>query len=88
MKWQKSPIKANLIAVTNYLGNSATRRELPKSPPYLRLKNFQGTTIFKNIGNIWKNFFFSKKYLVKKSRTMPEKPKKWSFRLIKRFLLS
>ena len=35
-----------------------TRRERPKSAPYLRLKNIQGTTI----GNIWKkNYFFPKK---------------------------
>ena len=33
-----------------------TRRERPKSAPYLRLKNIQGTTI----GKIWKNFFFQK----------------------------
>ena len=33
-----------------------TRRERPKSAPYLRLKNIQGTTI----GKIWKNFFFKK----------------------------
>ena len=44
-----------------------TRRERPKSAPYLRLKNIQGTTI----GKIWKkkifqkkifDFFFEKKY--------------------------
>ena len=34
-----------------------TRRERPKSAPYLRLKNIQGTTI----GNIWKKNIFSKK---------------------------
>ena len=34
-----------------------TRRERPKSAPYLRLKNIQGTTI----GNIWKKVFFFKK---------------------------
>ena len=34
-----------------------TRRERPKSAPYLRLKNIQGTTI----GKIWKKNFFSKK---------------------------
>ena len=33
------------------------RRERPKSAPYLRLKNIQGTTI----GKIWKKIFFSKK---------------------------
>ena len=52
-----------------------TRRERPKSAPYLRLKNIQGTTI----GNIWKKFFFKKiifeiffekKYFL--SRTMPK----------------
>ena len=58
-----------------------TRRERPKSAPYLRLKNIQGTTI----GNIWKKIFFQKKYLVKKSHNA-EKPKKRSFRLIQRFL--
>ena len=59
-----------------------TRRERRKSAPYLRLKNIQGTTI----GNIWKEIiFFPKKYLVKKSHNA-EKPKKKSFRLIKRFL--
>ena len=58
-----------------------TRRERPKTAPYLRLKNIQGTTI----GNIWKNFFSKKKYLVKKSHNA-KKPKKRSFRLIKRFL--
>ena len=34
-----------------------TRRERPKSAPYLRLKNIQGTTI----GKIWKKKIFSKK---------------------------
>ena len=33
-----------------------TRRERPKSAPYLRLKNIQGTTIVK----IWKKKFFKK----------------------------
>ena len=56
-----------------------TRRERPKSTPYLRLKNMQGTTI----GTIW--IFFQKKYLVRKSHNA-EKLKKRSFRLIKRFL--
>ena len=51
-----------------------TRRERPKSAPYLRLKNIQGTTI----GKIWKKNFFSKKILIffrKKyflGRTMPK----------------
>ena len=66
-----------------------TRRERPKSAPYLRLKNIQGTTI----GNIWKNyffqkkieiFFFEKKYFFRKSHNS-EKLKKRPFRLIKRF---
>ena len=39
----------------------STRRERPSSAPYLRLKIIQGTTI----GNIGKNYFFSK-VLVKK----------------------
>ena len=60
-----------------------TRRERPKSAPYLRLKNIQGTTI----GNIWKKIyiFFQRNYLLKKSHNA-EKPKKRSFRLIQRFL--
>ena len=37
-----------------------TRRERPKSAPYLRLKNIQGTTI----GKIWKKIFFKKKFLI------------------------
>ena len=47
-----------------YLENEqSTRRERPKSAPYLRLKNIQGTTI----GNIWKKkYFFSKKVFGKK----------------------
>ena len=36
--------------------NIETRRERPKSAPYLRLKNIQGTTI----GKIWKKFFQKK----------------------------
>ena len=39
------------------LSYEKTRRERPKSAPYLRLKNIQGTTI----GKIWKKKFFSKK---------------------------
>ena len=57
-----------------------TRRERPKSAPYLRLKNIQGTTI----GNIWKNyffqkilkFFFRKKSIFLESRTMPKNSKR------------
>ena len=63
------------------LKEKQTRRERPKSTPYLRLKNIQGTTI----GNIWKKIFFQKTLLVKKSHSA-EKLKKRSFRLIKRFL--
>ena len=64
------------------LSEEVTRRERPKSAPYLSLKNIQGTTIENN----WKKIiFFPKKYLVKKSHKA-EKPKKWSFRLIQRFL--
>ena len=66
-----------------------TRRERPKSAPYLRLKNIQGTTIVK----IWKkkfqkNYFwnfFSKKKVFFKSQNA-EKLKKRPFRLIQRFL--
>ena len=56
-----------------------TRWERPKSAPYLRLKNIQGTTI----GKIWKKnfskkliliFFFEKKYFL--SRTMPKNSKR------------
>ena len=36
-----------------------TRRDRLKSAPYLRLKNIQRTTI----GNIWKKYFFQKKFL-------------------------
>ena len=56
-----------------------TRRERPRSAPYLRLKNIQGTTM----RYFEKNFF--QKYLVKKSQNAA-KPKKRSFRLTKRFL--
>ena len=35
-----------------------TRRERPKSAPYLRLKNIQGTTI----GKIWKKIFSKKNF--------------------------
>ena len=42
------------------IGLQGTRRERPKSAPYLRLENIQGTTI----GKIWKNFFFKKKFLI------------------------
>ena len=48
-----------------------TRRERPKSAPYLRLKNIQGTTI----GNI-SIFFFKKSIWLKKSRTMLKNPKR------------
>ena len=66
-----------------------TRRERPKSAPYLRLKNIQGTTIVK----IWKKKFFKKIifeiffrkkvfFLVAKCRKTQKRP----FRLIQRFL--
>ena len=66
-----------------------TRRERPKSAPYLRLKNIQGTTIVK----IWKKKFFKKnifeiffrKKVFFKSQNA-EKLKKRPFRLIQRFL--
>ena len=55
-----------------------TRRKRPKSAPYLRLKNIQGTTI----GNIWKKHFFQKKYFLKVTQCRKtQRP----FRLIKRF---
>ena len=66
-----------------------SRRERPKSAPYLRLKNIQGTTIVK----IWKKnfskklflkFFFEKKVFFKSQNA--EKLKKRPFRLIQRFL--
>ena len=66
-----------------------TRRERPKSAPYLRLKNIQGTTI----GKIWKKIFFSKKLILIFFRKKvffkshnAEKLKKRPFRLIQRFL--
>ena len=58
-----------------------TRRDRLKSAPYLRLKNIQRTTI----GNISKNYFFSKKKLkfffrkkvfFKKSPAMPKNSKR------------
>ena len=56
-----------------------TRRERPKSAPYLRLKNIQGTTI----GKIWKKKFkksnFGKKIFEKvflKSRAIPKNSKR------------
>ena len=56
-----------------------TRRERPKSAPYLRLKNIQGTTI----GKIWKKIFLKKNFFdffSKKSiflgRTMPKNSKR------------
>ena len=66
-----------------------TRRERPKSAPYLRLKNIQGTTI----GNIKIIFFPEKVFLEKKFQKSvfqkkshnAEKLKKRPFRLIKRF---
>ena len=52
---------ASKHAMTSYiLKLFKTRRERPKSAPYLRLKNIQGTTI----GKIWKKNFFFKKILI------------------------
>ena len=62
----------------NYV--TRTRRQRPKSAPYLRLKNIQGTTI----GDIRKKYFFKKSIWLKKSRNA-EKPKKRSFRPVERF---
>ena len=73
---------------TNMLQDQ-TRPERPKSAPYLRLKNIQGTTIVK----IWKKkfskklflkFFFEKKVFFKSQNA--KKLKKRPFRLIQRFL--
>ena len=44
-----------------------TRGERPKSAPYLRLKNIQGTTI----GNIWKKYFSKRILNVKKMQGVP-----------------
>ena len=65
-----------------------TRRERPKSAPYLRLKNIQGTAI----GNFWKFFlskklflnFFSKKVFFRKSHNATKTQKEaiqahWTF---------
>ena len=57
-----------------------TKRERPKSTPYLRLKNIQGSTIGNHL-----EIFFQKSVWLKKSHNA-EKPEKRSFRLIKRFL--
>ena len=47
-------------SLANYQNKLITRRERPKSAPYLRLKNIQGTTI----GKIWKKKIFQKKILI------------------------
>ena len=59
---------------TNQYEHEQTRRECPKSGPYLRLKNIQGTTI----GNAWKKliFFSKKKIFFTKSGTMPKNSKR------------
>ena len=65
-----------------------TRRERPKSAPYLRLKNIQGTTIVKIWKKIFKKIifeiFFRKKVFFKSQNA--EKLKERPFRLIQRFL--
>ena len=73
---------------TTILSSIKTRRERPKSAPYLRLKNIQGTTI----GKIWEKKIFQKKifdFFRKKvffRSHNAEKLKKRPFRLIQRFL--
>ena len=63
----------------HFTKQTRTRRERPKSAPYLRLKNIQGTTIVK----IWKKnfskklflkFFFEKKVFFK-SQNAEKNPK-------------
>ena len=77
--WQfRSQIKTLFTLLL--LALEETRRERPKSAPYLRLKIIQGTTI----GKIWKKLFFfqknyfwiffRKKYFL--SRTMPKNSKR------------
>ena len=56
VKWNSSENVFSLFFLAFDMG--ITRRERPKSAPYLRLKNIQGTTI----GKIWKNFFFKKNF--------------------------
>ena len=54
------PFKSLELNERILLTHQETRRERPKSAPYLRLKNIQGTTI----GKIWKKKFFQKKNFV------------------------
>ena len=79
LKWKKREGERTKKEETPPQTKRRTRRERPKSAPYLRLKNIQGTTIVK----IWKknfskklflNFFFEKKYFL--SRKMPKNSKK------------
>ena len=49
-------VMTRMLARFTGICRKGTRRERPKSAPYLRLKNIQGTTI----GKIWKNFYFQK----------------------------
>ena len=62
-----------------------TRRERPKSAPYLRLKNIQGTTIGKKNFSKKKFLIFFRKKVFFRSHNA-EKLKKRPFRLIQRFL--
>ena len=71
--------RSNYFFRHSKLRKLATRRERPKSAPYLRLKNIQGTTI----GKIWKKIFFQKKifdFFFEKNyflgRTMPKNSKR------------
>ena len=57
----------------SFKGREKTRRERPKSAPYLRLKNIQGTTIGKKI---FLKSIFGKYLFFKKSRTMPKNSKR------------
>ena len=80
LKLLKSNPNGHLTISRKWLSKRCTRRERPKSAPYLSLKNIQGTTI----GNIWKNFFSRKVFFTKKSHHA-EKLRKRPFRLIKCF---
>ena len=53
----KNRHRKKLLKVCPLVEKQQTRRERPKSAPYLRLRNIQGTTN----GNIWKELFFFNK---------------------------